>query len=168
VADPIGPDRLCRAVGRNGIPSREGQETGRDATLRYDGRGMPTYEYACTRCGQHVEVFQRLSEAPLQTCGACGGPLRKVFHPAGIVFKGSGFYATDSRAKPKAKGEQGEGAKKDAAATSSSPASSGAGSGGRSGSEGHSGSESRSGSGGGSGSDGGSDTSASSSKEKTS
>jgi putative FmdB family regulatory protein len=135
---------------------------------------MPTYEYACTRCGQHVEVFQRLSEAPLQTCGACGGPLRKVFHPAGIVFKGSGFYATDSRAKPKAKGEQGEGAKKDAAATSSSPASSGAGSGGRSGSEGrsgsggHSGSEGRSGSGGGSGSDGGSDTSASSSKEKTS
>ena len=63
---------------------------------------MPTYEYACTQCGQHVEVFQRLSEEPLTTCGACGGPLRKVFHPAGIVFKGSGFYATDSRSKPKA------------------------------------------------------------------
>jgi putative FmdB family regulatory protein len=62
---------------------------------------MPTYEYACTQCGQHVEVFQRLSEEPLATCGACGGPLRKVFHPAGIVFKGSGFYATDSRSKPK-------------------------------------------------------------------
>jgi putative FmdB family regulatory protein len=62
---------------------------------------MPTYEYACTQCGQHVEVFQRLSEEPLRTCGACGGPLRKVFHPAGIVFKGSGFYATDSRSKPK-------------------------------------------------------------------
>jgi putative FmdB family regulatory protein len=61
---------------------------------------MPTYEYACTRCGQHVEVFQRLAEEPLTTCGACGGPLRKVFHPAGIVFKGSGFYATDSRSKP--------------------------------------------------------------------
>ncbi len=62
---------------------------------------MPTYEYACTRCGQHVEVFQRLSEPPLSTCGVCGGPLRKVFHPAGIVFKGSGFYATDNRVKPK-------------------------------------------------------------------
>jgi putative FmdB family regulatory protein len=61
---------------------------------------MPTYEYACTKCGQHVEVFQRLSEPPLSTCGVCGGPLRKVFHPAGIVFKGSGFYATDSRSKP--------------------------------------------------------------------
>ena len=63
---------------------------------------MPTYEYACTKCGQHVEVFQRISEPPLTTCGVCGGPLRKVFHPAGIVFKGSGFYATDSRSKAKA------------------------------------------------------------------
>jgi putative FmdB family regulatory protein len=62
---------------------------------------MPTYEYACTKCGQHVEVFQRLSEPPLTECGVCGGPLRKVFHPVGIVFKGSGFYATDSRSKPK-------------------------------------------------------------------
>jgi putative FmdB family regulatory protein len=135
---------------------------------------MPTYEYACTRCGQHVEVFQHLSEAPLKTCGACGGPLRKVFHPAGIVFKGSGFYATDSRAKPKAKGEQGEGAKrdegakrgegakKDAPATSSSGSSSSS-----SGSEGGSGSGG-SGSGGGSGSDGRSGAGASSHKERTS
>jgi putative FmdB family regulatory protein len=60
---------------------------------------MPTYEYECTICGQHIEVFQRFSEDPLTTCGVCGGRLRKVFHPAGIVFKGSGFYATDSRAK---------------------------------------------------------------------
>src|SRR6266496_1493052 len=63
---------------------------------------MPTYEYACTKCGQHVEVFQRISEPPLTTCGVCGGPLRKVFHPAGIVFKGSGFYTTDSRSKAQA------------------------------------------------------------------
>lgn len=60
---------------------------------------MPTYEYECTVCGQHIEFFQRFSEDPLTTCGVCGGKLRKVFHPAGIVFKGSGFYATDSRAK---------------------------------------------------------------------
>ena len=60
---------------------------------------MPTYEYECTVCGQHIEVFQRFSEDPLTTCGVCGGKLRKVFHPAGIVFKGSGFYATDSCAK---------------------------------------------------------------------
>jgi putative FmdB family regulatory protein len=61
---------------------------------------VPTYEYECTACGQHIEVFQRFSEDALTTCGACGGALRKVFHPAGIVFKGSGFYATDSRSKP--------------------------------------------------------------------
>ena len=61
---------------------------------------MPTYEYACTKCGQHVEVFQHVSDEPLKDCGVCGGPLRKVFHPAGILFKGSGFYSTDNRAKP--------------------------------------------------------------------
>jgi putative FmdB family regulatory protein len=62
---------------------------------------MPTYEYECTSCGQHIEVFQRISEDPLTTCGVCGGTLRKVFHPVGIVFKGSGFYATDSRSSSK-------------------------------------------------------------------
>jgi putative FmdB family regulatory protein len=76
---------------------------------------MPTYEYECTACGQHIEVFQRITEDPLTTCGVCGGTLRKVFHPVGIVFKGSGFYATDSRAAPKKK--DGEGA---AASTSTS------------------------------------------------
>jgi putative FmdB family regulatory protein len=60
---------------------------------------MPTYEYACTECGNHVEVIQRLDDEPLTVCERCGGTLRKVFHPAGIVFKGSGFYATDSRPK---------------------------------------------------------------------
>lgn len=58
---------------------------------------MPTYEYACQSCGTHVEVFQRFSEASLTECGVCGGPLRKVFHPAGILFKGAGFYVNDSR-----------------------------------------------------------------------
>jgi putative FmdB family regulatory protein len=58
---------------------------------------VPTYEYACSSCGTHVEVFQRFNDEPLTECGVCGRPLRKVFHPAGILFKGSGFYATDSR-----------------------------------------------------------------------
>jgi putative FmdB family regulatory protein len=61
---------------------------------------MPTYEYACTECGNRIEVVQSISEAPLTTCTVCGGALRKVFSPVGIVFKGSGFYRTDSRAKP--------------------------------------------------------------------
>ena len=63
---------------------------------------MPTYEYACTKCGQHIEVFQRMADDPLTECGACGGPLRKVFLPTGILFKGSGFYSTDNRPKEKA------------------------------------------------------------------
>jgi putative FmdB family regulatory protein len=63
---------------------------------------MPTYEYACTECGQHVEVVQSMSDAPLTTCAVCGGRLRKVFTPIGVVFKGSGFYRTDSRGKPAA------------------------------------------------------------------
>lgn len=68
---------------------------------------MPTYEYACMSCGSHLEVYQRISEEPLRECGSCGGVLRKVFHPAGILFKGSGFYATDSRAARKKAAETG-------------------------------------------------------------
>ena len=67
---------------------------------------MPTYEYACTECGDRTEAVQSISDASLTTCTLCGGPLRKVFSPVGIVFKGSGFYRTDSRGKPaKADGE---------------------------------------------------------------
>jgi putative FmdB family regulatory protein len=66
----------------------------------FSGENMPTYEYACTECGDRTEVVQRISDAPLTTCTVCGGPLRKVFSPVGIVFKGSGFYRTDSRGKP--------------------------------------------------------------------
>ena len=58
---------------------------------------MPTYEYACTECGERLEVVQKFSDDPLTVCEACGGKLRKVFSPVGIVFKGSGFYRTDSR-----------------------------------------------------------------------
>jgi putative FmdB family regulatory protein len=70
---------------------------------------MPTYEYACIDCGTHVEVFQRISDEPLTICGACGGRLRKVFHPAGILFKGSGFYRTDNRSSKAASSESGAG-----------------------------------------------------------
>ena len=58
---------------------------------------MPTYEYACKECGEHVEVVQSFKDDPLTECPACSGPLRKVFAPVGIVLKGSGFYKTDSR-----------------------------------------------------------------------
>ena len=60
---------------------------------------MPTYEYRCEKCGEQFEVFQSFSDRALRRHPDCGGPLEKVLHPRGIVFKGSGFYVTDSRAK---------------------------------------------------------------------
>jgi putative FmdB family regulatory protein len=58
---------------------------------------VPTYQYTCTECGEPLEAVQKFSDEPLTVCPACGGRLRKVFSPVGIVFKGSGFYRTDSR-----------------------------------------------------------------------
>jgi putative FmdB family regulatory protein len=58
---------------------------------------MPTYQYRCTECGEDLEAVQKFSDAPLTTCPVCGGRLRKVFNAVGVVFKGSGFYRTDSR-----------------------------------------------------------------------
>src|SRR5436305_2202215 len=77
---------------------------------------MPTYEYACKECGEHVEVVQSFKDEPLTECPACGGPLRKVFAPVGIVLKGSGFYKTDSRTASGSKGAK----KKESAGESSS------------------------------------------------
>ena len=91
---------------------------------------MPTYEYACTECGDRTEVVQSISDAPLTTCTVCGGQLRKVFSPVGIVFKGSGFYRTDSRGKPAKADGDGDKAKKAADATSSSKGSTSEGGGG--------------------------------------
>ena len=62
---------------------------------------MPTYEYACRDCGEHIEVVQSFRDEPLSVCPACGGALRKVFSPVGVVLKGSGFYRNDSRPAPK-------------------------------------------------------------------
>ena len=58
---------------------------------------MPTYQYACTECEEPLEVVQKFSDDALTECPACGGRLRKIFSPAAIVFRGSGFYRTDSR-----------------------------------------------------------------------
>lgn len=60
---------------------------------------MPTYQYACTACDDQLEVAQKFTDDPLTECAACGGRLRKVFAPVGVVFKGSGFYHNDSRAE---------------------------------------------------------------------
>jgi len=59
---------------------------------------VPTYQYVCTSCGDELEAQQSFSDAPLTQCPTCEGRLRKVFGAVGVVFKGSGFYRTDSRA----------------------------------------------------------------------
>ena len=58
---------------------------------------MPTYDYQCRSCGHTIEVIHPMSEDGPATCQVCGGELRRILHPAGIIFKGSGFYKTDSR-----------------------------------------------------------------------
>lgn len=68
---------------------------------------MPTYEYRCDKCGDNFEVIQSFTDKPLRRHAQCGGKVEKVFHPRGVVFKGSGFYVTDSRAKAKASSENG-------------------------------------------------------------
>ncbi|MCG5430977.1 FmdB family transcriptional regulator [Mycobacterium sp. MYCO198283] len=59
---------------------------------------MPTYSYACTECGHRFDAVQSFSDDALTTCPECAGRLRKLFNSVGVVFKGSGFYRTDSRA----------------------------------------------------------------------
>jgi putative FmdB family regulatory protein len=58
---------------------------------------VPTYQYVCTQCDEALEVHQAFTDEPLTVCPVCQGRLRKVFNAVGVVFKGSGFYRTDSR-----------------------------------------------------------------------
>src|SRR5262245_29468054 len=62
-------------------------------------RGMPTYSYRCSACANEFDQFQRFSDDPLTDCPACGGSVKRVIQPVGVVFKGSGWYVTDSRPK---------------------------------------------------------------------
>lgn len=62
---------------------------------------MPTYSYECTECGNRFDMVQAFTDDALTTCEKCSGRLRKLFKNVGIVFKGSGFYRTDSRADGK-------------------------------------------------------------------
>ncbi len=61
---------------------------------------MPTYEYECDVCHHRFEKKQNFDAKPIAKCPQCGGRLRRVFHPAPVIFKGSGFYITDNRKKP--------------------------------------------------------------------
>jgi putative FmdB family regulatory protein len=89
---------------------------------------VPTYQYVCTECGEDLEAVQKFSDDPLTECPSCGGRLRKRFSAVGVVFKGSGFYKTDSRsgsaagssAKPKAETPAASGAEASSSSSSSS------------------------------------------------
>ena len=76
---------------------------------------MPTYGYRCQSCQREFDVWQRMSDAPVASCPTCGGSGKRQFFPAGLVFKGSGFYATDNRrgsANSNGSGESGTSTKK--------------------------------------------------------
>ncbi|MFE1783010.1 FmdB family zinc ribbon protein [Streptomyces sp. NPDC059506] len=95
---------------------------------------MPTYQYQCTECGEGLEVVQKFSDDALTECPACSGRLRKVFSAVGVVFKGSGFYRTDSRGSsssstPAAKSSSDSSSSSGSSASASSSSSSSSGSG---------------------------------------
>ena len=60
---------------------------------------MPLYEYQCQSCGVRFERRQHITDEPVKVCPECGGEVHRLIHPVGIIFKGSGFYVTDNRAK---------------------------------------------------------------------
>jgi putative FmdB family regulatory protein len=68
---------------------------------------MPIYGYRCGQCGHELEVFQSMSDEPLQVCDRCGGRLRKLLYPVGVHFKGSGFYTTDYKGGSNGSGTNG-------------------------------------------------------------
>jgi putative FmdB family regulatory protein len=61
---------------------------------------MPIYEYACSQCGRHIEVLQKVSDPPPKRCRSCGGTLTKVLSPPALQFKGNGWYVTDYARRP--------------------------------------------------------------------
>lgn len=58
---------------------------------------MPTYEYSCRSCGAHFDAWQKITDDPIELCPTCGGSVHRIVFPVGLMFKGSGFYSTDSR-----------------------------------------------------------------------
>ena len=80
---------------------------------------MPTYTYRCDTCGHGFDAVQRFAEDPLTECPACSSPIRRVIQPVGVVFKGSGWYITDSR--PKSSSDGAAGGASSAKSTSGTP-----------------------------------------------
>ena len=89
---------------------------------------MPTYEYVCSKCDQHIEVYQSFSEDPLKRHSGCGGKLTKVLGAVGIVLKGSGFYRTDNPSSSRRSSEKSDSSASSSSSSSSSDSGSGSGS----------------------------------------
>ena len=85
---------------------------------------VPTYEYACKKCGERFDIVQSFTDKTLRPHPGCGGNVQKVFHPAGIIFKGSGFYVTDSKSSGSKSGGSKSGSSKSSGSKSSNPKSS--------------------------------------------
>ena len=81
---------------------------------------MPIYGYRCRSCGHEFEVLQKMSDAPLQTCPKCSGQLAKIVYPAGVVYKGSGYYSTDYKGGKAASAASSNGTKSDSDSSSGS------------------------------------------------
>jgi putative FmdB family regulatory protein len=70
---------------------------------------VPTYGYRCTKCGHQFEVFQRMSDEPIQTCPKCQAEVTKILYPSGVLFKGSGYYSTDYKGSGSSASSNGSG-----------------------------------------------------------
>jgi putative FmdB family regulatory protein len=81
---------------------------------------VPIYGYRCSACGHQFEILQRVSDEPLKVCPKCQGKLTKILYPAGVIFKGSGFYTTDYKGSGKSASSNGSGAGSEAKTESKS------------------------------------------------
>ena len=84
---------------------------------------MPIYGYECEECGHRFELYRSLSDPPLTDCPECGGKVRKLLYPVGVIFKGSGFYTTDYRGASKAGGNGSSGSDSSSSGSESSSSS---------------------------------------------
>jgi putative FmdB family regulatory protein len=92
----------------------------RAAFIVRNPKPVPIYGYRCSECGHQFEILQKVSDEPLKVCPKCQGKLTKLFYPAGVIFKGSGFYSTDYRGSGKSESSNGSGSASESSSESKS------------------------------------------------
>jgi putative FmdB family regulatory protein len=93
----VGPIRHSHLAGLTRLSSHALHRLAAGPALCHHAAAVPTYDYQCRSCGNVTEVIHSMLEEGPSTCELCGGTLRRMLYPTGIIFKGSGFYRTDSR-----------------------------------------------------------------------